>query len=278
MAGRIVRIQYLVAVATWVLTGEGFDPCGGWKAHAQDAASGEVGPNGSARAIEQARSLVAELEAQAERQRSELRMTEATLGRARGLLAELEGDRRNGPQGYPQQKTALSPAERRALPEQAAAEAKKWTWSDDRATAEDSSRRLGDGYKVQIDPIPGKPWASTITLKREGRTIYSWEGHNYSVFVNEHDVLYRADFEPGRAGCAVIAYDLRGAKPLWKTHLWGVPVGSHSQYENRINLEIDDRHLIVYGKESYGRYIEILDLKTGKTVGQRLLGRPGNGG
>jgi hypothetical protein len=127
-------------------------------------------------------------------------------------------------------------------------------------------------------PVAGKAWALTITLKREGRTIYSWEGHRYSVFVGAHDVLYRADFEPNRTGCAVIAYDLKGGKPLRKTHLWGVPVGAHSQYENRINLEIDDRHLIVNGNESFGRYIEMLDLKTGKIVGQRLLGRPGSGG
>ena len=76
-------------------------------------------------------------------------------------------------------------------------------------------------------------------------------------------------------GFAVIAYDLKGGRPLWKTDLWGVPVSTHSQYRNRINLEIDDRHMVVYGNESFGRYIELLDLKTGKTVGQRLLGRPG---
>ena len=118
----------------------------------------------------------------------------------------------------------------------------------------------------------------TLTLKREGQPVYSWKGHEYSVFAIAHDVLYRAEFLPNLTGCAVMAYDLKGGKTLWRTRLWGVfGVTAHSQYQNRINLGIDDRHLIVYGNESVGYYIEILDLKTGKTVGQRLLGRPVSG-
>ena len=278
MAARIVRIQFLVAVAALVLTGEGIGSIRRPEVSGTGRCIRRGGLNGAAGTIEQARSLVAELEAQVERQRSELRLTEATLRRARGMLAKLEGDRRSGPQGYAQRNTSLSPEERRGLPEQTATKDKKWTWADDQATAEASARRLGDSYKVHIDPIPAKAGALTIKLKQEGRTIYSWEGHRYSVFVGAHNVLYRADFEPNRTGCAVIAYNLKGGKSLWKTHPWGVPVGAHSQYENRINLEIDDRHLVVYGNESFGRYIEILDLNTGKTVGQRLLGRPGSGG
>ena len=100
-------------------------------------------------------------------------------------------------------------------------------------------------------------------------------GYQYSVFVLAHDVLYLADFQPHDSGCAVIAYDLKGGRPLWKTHLRGLPSPSHSQYYNRINLEVEDGHLIAYGNESIGRYIELLDLKTGEMVGQRLLGRPG---
>jgi hypothetical protein len=275
MATRIVPIPCLVAVTTFVLTGNGVGLSGGPQARAQGAAqSREREPKGTPKTIGQVRGLVADLEAQAERQRTELRMTEAALGRARNLLAELEGDGGNSPQGHTQRPTALSPEERRSLPEQAAAEEKKWAWSDDRATAASSARALAGGYRVQFDPIPGKPGALTLTVTREGQAVHSWEGHPYSVFVLSHDLLYRADFQPSRTGCAVIAYDLAGGKQLWETRLWVVPVSAHSQYMNRINLEIDDRHLILYGNESFGRYLEILDLKTGKTVGQRLLGRP----
>ena len=124
---------------------------------------------------------------------------------------------------------------------------------------------------MQIEQTKGMPWALTITLIRAGKPIYSWEGHEHSVFVVARDVLYYADFIPRRHGCAVIAYDLKSEKLLWKTDLWGIEVDGHSKYLNLINLEIADRHLIVYGNESFGRYIELLDLKTGKTVGNRVV-------
>ena len=278
MAARIVRIQFLVAVAALVLTGEGIGLSGGRKSQAQDAASGGGGLNGAAGTIEQARSLVAELEAQVERQRSELRLTEATLRRAgacwRSLKAIGGAARRDTPNGTPHFRPRNGVASRSKPPPRTRNGRGPTTKRRRRPVRDDS----GTVTKVHIDPIPAKAGALTIKLKQEGRTIYSWEGHRYSVFVGAHNVLYRADFEPNRTGFAVIAYDLKGGKSLWKTHPWGVPVGAHSQYENRINLEIDDRHLVVYGNESFGRYIEILDLNTGKTVGQRLLGRPGSGG
>lgn len=274
MATRIVRIQCLTVVAASVLALNGEGLSGARPAHAQSAVASGEEVTGSARTIEEVRGLVAELEAHAERQRSQLQMTEASLRRARALLDKMEGGRGNSQQGHVPANTVHSPEERRSLPEQAAAEKKEWSWSKDRATAKASARVLGDGCKVQIDPLEGKPWALKLTLTREGQTIYSWEAHAYSVFVLARDVLYRADFQPGSTGCAVIAYDLKVGKLRWKTYLRGVLVSSHSQYENRINLEIDDQHLTVYGNESFGRYIEVLDLKSGKTVGHRLIGRP----
>jgi hypothetical protein len=272
MATRIVRIQCRIVVAALVLTG--IAPSARRPAHAQSAAASGEGAKGSARTIEEVRGLVAELEVHAERQRSQLQMTEASLRRARALLDELEGGQGNRQQSQHPANTNHSLQEQLSLPEQATAEKKEWSWSEDRTTPQASARQLRDGYTVQIDPTKGKPWALTITVTREGHTIYSWEGHEYSVFVPARDVLYYADFKPGTTGCAVIAYDLKGGKLLWKTRLWGVPVSSHSQYRNRINLEIDDRHLTVYGNESFGRYIELLDLRSGKTVGHRVVGGP----
>jgi hypothetical protein len=274
MTTRIVHIRCLVAVTAFVLAQDGACRSGRWEAQAQSPTGSGEDVKRSARAIEEARGLVVELEAQVQRQRSQLQMTEASLRRARALVVELEGGRGTSQQGHAQQgNTFHSPEERRGLPEQAAAEKTEWSWSEEQATAEASARGLGGDYRVQIEPTPGKPSASTISLTRDGQPIYSWEGHTYSVFVLAHDVLYRADFSPGQTGCTVIARDLKAGKLLWTTHLWGVPVHAHSQYQNRINMKIDARHLTVYGNESFGRYIELLDLRTGKTVGHRLVGR-----
>lgn len=275
MATRSVPTQCAVMMAALALTGNGIGLSGGRPAHAQGAAPSGEGSEGPARTIEEVRGLVAELEAQAERQRSQLRMSEASLRRARALLDELEGGRGNRREGQSRPRnTVLSPEEERSLPDQAAAEKKEWTWAEDRATPQASARQLGDGFKVQISPTKDKPLSLTLTLTREGRTVYSWEGHEHSVFVRAGDVLYSADFSPFSTGCAVIAYDMKAGKLLWKTHLWGVPVAAHSKYGNRVNLEIDGRLLTVYGNESFGRYIELLDLRTGKTVGHRVVRGP----
>ena len=80
MNNRVLRIPRLVTAAL-ALMGSGDVLSSGRSAHAQGAASEEGAVKGSARTIAQARSLVMELEAQAERRRSELRATEATLRR-----------------------------------------------------------------------------------------------------------------------------------------------------------------------------------------------------
>ncbi len=247
----------------------------GESAHAKAPSQAGDEPGSASATVEQARALVAELESQVERQRAELRRAEANLERARSLLGQLDGRPKQAPQNYPQNNPYHTDEDRRRLPDQAAAEKTEWTWSDDNATAEACARRVQGGYQATVTPVPGKSWASTITMTRDGRTVTSWEGYRSSTFAIGGDVLYRTDYIPQQAGCDVIAYDLKQGKTLWTTHLWGRGSVSHSQYSNRVDLRVDDRHVIVFGNESAGRYIELLDPKTGKTVGQRLLRHTG---
>lgn len=231
-----------------------------------------------AAAIGQARALVAELEAQVERQRAEVRRSEANLVQARALLAQLEDSPKRAPQTYPQNgRRSHTLEDRRRLSDQSVAEKAQWTWSDETATAEACARQLRGGYEATITPSTGGFLTATITITHDGRTVASWKGHRYSTFVIAHDVLYRTDFSPTSTGCDAIAYDLKQGQTIWTTHLWGVRVDAHSMYSNRVRLDVDDLYVIVFGNESAGRYIELLDPKTGKTVGQRLLGRPGYG-
>src|SRR6476660_8728792 len=135
------RVPSLSTVMTsaLVLTGIGIGISGG-RSHAQTNAPSGEGAKGSVRTIEEVRGLVAELEAQVERQRSQLQMTEASLRRARALLGELEGGqgnrqedsgqqdgRLNRRESQGQQRLFVSPEEHRRLPDQAAAEKKEWS-------------------------------------------------------------------------------------------------------------------------------------------------------
>lgn len=268
MAERRVAGGCTVIVVASALA-HGICASGSRSAYSQDAAPVQEQAKGSARTVAEVRGLVAELELLAERQHAQLQTTEASLRRAQALLKELEGGESHQPRGQ-QRQTSHSREEERKLPDQAAAEKKEWRWAEEQASALASARRLGDDYGMQIATTPGKPWSSTITVTRGGRAVYSWEGHPHSVFVRAGDVLYYADFNPRMTGCAIVAFDLKDEKLLWRTHLWGYPVVGHSKYSNRINLEVGSKNLTVYGNEAYGSYIELVDRETGKTVGHRV--------
>ena len=272
MATRTICAQFCLWVTTVAVVGQLAGLSGERPAHGQE------GARASPRTIDEVRGLVAELEAHTRNvQRSRTPDDGSQPPGGRGpCWPSLEGGQREQPAGKSQPRSNNpSLEERRRLRDQTFAEELGWKWSDERATLKARVRELPDGYKVQFDQTKEKPWALTITMTREGQTVYSREGHEYSVFVVARDVLYyRADFEPGKSGCTINAYDLKAGKVLWKTCLWGIGVGSHSQYWNRLNLRIDSQHLIVFGNEAYGQYIELLDLSTGKTVGNRLVPTP----
>ena len=104
----------------------------------------------------------------------------------------------------------------------------------------------------------------------DGKELVAWEGHNRSVFTLQGDVLVYADFHPSSTGCSVVAFDLKAKKQLWKTQLHGIGPVTHFRYSNLVTLEIINNDAVqVFGNESFGQYLEIVDLKTGKTVGHR---------
>lgn len=163
--------------------------------------------------------------------------------------------------------------EEKALPRQAVVEAMAWKWDEARTTPEACAQALGDGSTLRVAPGPRRNSDRVITLSRAGRPDWVGEGHAHSVFVATEGVLYFADFSGSSTGCWIVAYDRETARPLWATALWGVECSMHSQYSNRIHLEIRGPDLVVYGHEGAGRYIELVDLKTGRTVGHQSLER-----
>jgi hypothetical protein len=83
--------------------------------------------------------------------------------------------------------------------------------------------------------------------------------------------VYYADFTPYSSGCTVIAYDMKAKKQLWKTDLKGLGPISHTKYRNAVILEVKDDVIRVLGQESAGKYLEYVDLKSGKTVANRVF-------
>jgi hypothetical protein len=150
------------------------------------------------------------------------------------------------------------------------ADATAWSWSAERANVGDSFLKLTNTYQVELIRKKNKFDEITIRFLDDGKEIVAWEGHYRSVCSLNGDVLVYAAFHPSSTGCAVVAYDLKNMKQLWKTDLKGLGPIRHFRYSNSVNLTIINNNAVeVFGKESAGQYLEIVDLKTGKTVGHR---------
>jgi hypothetical protein len=144
-----------------------------------------------------------------------------------------------------------------------------WEWSDERASAADSAKRLKGAYKAEVAPR-GMFGDRVIRVLKDGAIVHFFEGHKGTVFAVRDNVLYYADFIPSSDGCGVVAWDLKAKKRLWKTQLKGLGPIAHFAYHNAVTLDVDGQAVCVRGKESLGRYIEYVDRKTGKTVGHKV--------
>jgi hypothetical protein len=150
------------------------------------------------------------------------------------------------------------------------ADATAWSWSAERASVADSLLRFSKDYQVELIRPKNKFGEITIRLVDDGKEHFAWEGHYRSVFTSSGNVLVYAAFLPSRTGCAVVAYDLKTQKQLWKADLKGLGDIAHFGYSNSVNLDIINNGAVrVFGNESAGQYLEIVDLKTGKTVRHR---------
>ena len=107
-----------------------------------------------------------------------------------------------------------------------------------------------------------------------GAEAVSFQGNYGTVFVLSGDTFIYADYYPSRTGCSLVAYDLKTRKQLWKTALAGLRPIDHFQYSNRVNLDVFNKEVVrVFSQESAGRYVEFVDMKTGKTVGHKVYGK-----
>jgi hypothetical protein len=148
----------------------------------------------------------------------------------------------------------------------------QWRWSGEKATLDYSIQKYLPDYDVEI--VNERDWYHPINIRAKGdhHIVFSLpSGHPWTVFTRWKDVLYIADFEHYAQGCEVLAVDLRSGKELWHSRLQGIESVAHSRYYNFINIETDGRRIIVFGNEAHGRYIEQLDIDTGKTLANTRL-------
>jgi hypothetical protein len=151
---------------------------------------------------------------------------------------------------------------------QAKADAMPWKFSDKAASATASAARLPKPYDADVNVNDVR--RATIQLKRAGKALYDWEGHSETVFIVTGDVLYYTNHHPNASGCQLIAIDLESGKQMWKKDLKGLGPISHFRYRNQVNLDLEDGDTLrVFGRESAGGYVELVNRKSGNTIGNR---------
>ena len=151
-----------------------------------------------------------------------------------------------------------------------AGESLKWDWSKEKASLAYSIKQHLPDYEVER--VREKEYYTPINIrtKKDRKVIYSLEnGHENTVFTRWKDILYIAEYSPIATGCEVVALDLNTGKLLWKTQLEGIGPTGHSKYLNLVNIQTDGQKVIVTGNEAHGRYVEHLDLQSGRALANK---------
>ena len=155
---------------------------------------------------------------------------------------------------------------------QQAADASEWHWVPEDAGPLYCLFQAGDKYEVEMASGHADRFTIVFRVLRGGKLCYQWDGHLRTVFRIVDDRLYYPRFSPGSEGGTMVAVDLSTGKELWASPLQAVPVPfAHSKYRNLMNLSFGGEAVTVYGCESAGRYVEIKDVRTGKTLGHKVF-------
>jgi hypothetical protein len=127
-------------------------------------------------------------------------------------------------------------------------------------------------YQVESVRKKGERGVLTVRVSDGEKELYSFKAHAGTVFFERDGVMFHTQYSPVSSGCSIVAFDLKAKKELWKTRLQALPLKPHSAYHNEVKVEPHDAGLlVVYGYESYGKYVEIVDRNTGKTVGHKVF-------
>lgn len=156
---------------------------------------------------------------------------------------------------------------------QKVADGARWEWDDARANPLACAVHDSGGYRVTLSSDPASRAVVHVAVSAGGKELYAWRGHEGTVFRIVGDRLYYVLFNPAESGGTVVAVDLAHNAKIWKIALRALGPVAHSTYQTQFRIEAagNPAVIVVYGNESLGRYIEILDTNTGRTVGHKVF-------
>jgi outer membrane protein assembly factor BamB len=150
-----------------------------------------------------------------------------------------------------------------------------WRWDEAQAAGARAEVAGSDGDRFMFTATPWHARLARLGARGRKRWRYPVPGSapDGAALALGADTLFAALYDGGAPGCQVIALDARTGKLRWTTTLLGIGRMAHSKYSNQVQLELRDGRLVIYGKESAGRYIEVLSADDGHTVNNRMLPR-----
>lgn len=135
--------------------------------------------------------------------------------------------------------------------------------------AEDGSRfvsaRLTDSEVIELQRLR-KIGTSPLWVQRIPAL-----GANVVVFLHYAGKLYSALYSSNTTGCRVLAQDADSGDVIWETILKGLGPLHHSKYSNRVQMRFMNGQLTIFGNESGGKYVEILEANSGQLKAHQVF-------
>lgn len=156
------------------------------------------------------------------------------------------------------------------------AAAAEWKWSEQATNPFYCSLGKHGEFSIVIAVPPDRGLTDpglSIDIRKEEKSVFKFLANPKTVFSLNIDRLTYVAFSPFVPGGEVVHVDLTSGKELWRSPLAGLaPGGAFFNYVTRFNLEqVNPDVVLIWGKESAGRYLEVKSLRTGETIGHKVF-------
>ena len=152
-------------------------------------------------------------------------------------------------------------------------EAEKITWQWNKTGSDITTKLNGSNLNFVYDETSYTGKIEFIDSSGKVETVWKREElfAESALLLKVDYVLFVALYSQRSTGCCVLALNLSSWETLWERELKGLGSVGHSRYRNKVQMSIIESYLVIFGWESDGKYIEILDPVSGDLVLNRKI-------
>ncbi|MFT7518843.1 MAG: hypothetical protein ACI9MC_000977 [Kiritimatiellia bacterium] len=141
-----------------------------------------------------------------------------------------------------------------------------WAWSDDAPDATTETVQIKTVAEGMLVVTPGE--LGRLTMRgREGQVVWTLplpKGHTASRVIDHEGEVWVVSWSPLSSG-GTIRYIMSATGAVrWEQQLRALGPQEHSEYVNELQATWVEGAVVVYGKESNGRYVEVYGSSSGQ--------------